>query len=112
MKRLNYIFKVNNEVQSNEELNYILNDNKISFIYNKEKYIIHLIEDTITKETEEGNLVINIPNKMIEIKVDKVGHFDMPITIIFYEKNEKIIELEYIIEDDTPIKNNIIIKLI
>ncbi len=112
MKKLNYTFKVNNEVQSNEELNYIHNDNKISFIYNNEKYIIHLIEDTITKITEEGQILINIPNKNIEIKVDKVGNFNMPITIIFYEKNENNIELEYVIEDDTPIRNNIIIKLI
>lgn len=112
MNKLNYIFLIDDVEQTNVELEYQLNDNKITFTHNNENYTIDFNEETISKVTEEGTLTINIPNKTVELILDKVGNFDVPFLILSYTKNKEIFDLEYYIEAETPIKNHIIIKLI
>jgi hypothetical protein len=112
MKKVNYIFKINDQEQTNEQLNCTHHDNTITFIYNNEKLIINKENDTLIKSNNEGKITINTNKSHIEIEVPKLGVLNMHIKVINYQKEDNIINLEYIIEDEQPIKNTIIIKLI
>ena len=112
MNKINYIFKINDEEQTNKLLNCTHTNNKISYIFNNEKIVFDKESDTLTKSNDDGKIIINIPKSVIEIEVPKLGTLNMPIEVKSYKKEDNNIELEYIIEDEHPIKNTIIIKLI
>lgn len=112
MKKINFKFKKNNDYIIDEQnINSIINNNKLSFIIDGIKYSFQ--NNIFTKETKEEIIELDFNKEICKITLKEYNNFlNLKLDVINIINNDKITKVEYKIETEEHVLNIINIEYV
>lgn len=110
MNKLKFKLLTNNQIVINEEVNYFVKEDIFKFKIDEVYYEYDKKNDVFSKKNNESLIKIELlKNNIVIALLENNLSFDMEIDINKYEKNDKLIIIEYTFMSDEKTTNCIII---
>lgn len=111
MKKINFELLKNNESYIQEKNIKCIDNDKLIFMINKDKYIYYC--NILERNTENERILFDFKNQTCKLYIKGYNdYFPIKINVIEYKKNDNIITIKYKIETEENIVNTIKIEYV